>query len=130
MADTSKYQWTVGDTVIKYGDSVRNITLDASVLNRITKEMKPKAAAIVKKYGTIIASSAVKRAPVDTGALINSILASSKMVEDMTFRVQDGVTYGIFQELGTSKMAARPFLVPSVEEWRSKFLSSFSELFK
>jgi len=109
---------------------VASIVIDTSVLNKITAEIKPRASAIVSKYGEHIMFSAVKRAPVDTGNLIDTITANSKLIEPLTFRVQDGTEYGIFQELGTHKMAARPFLRPAVEEWRERFLSAFSELFK
>jgi len=35
--------------------------------------------------------------------------------------VADGVEYGIYQELGTSKMPAHPFMTPAVEAMRDKF---------
>lgn len=110
--------------------SVGGITIDTSILDKMTAEMKPKARGIVEKYGTAIAGDAAKNAPVDTGALRSSILAASKMIADLVFRIQDGVNYGVFQELGTSKMAAQPFIVPAVEAWREKFRNAFSELFK
>ena len=66
----------------------------------------------------------------DPGALINSITANSELIEPLTYRVQDGVEYGVFQELGTSKMTARPFLFPAVEEYRQRFFDAFKELFK
>jgi len=109
---------------------IKGVILDTTVLDKITAEMKPKAGRIVRSYGNMMLSSAVKRAPVDTGALITSMTANSKMIEELTYRLQDGVEYGAFQELGTSKMTARPFLKPSVEEWRQRFYNAFSELFK
>lgn len=110
--------------------NVGGIKIDTAVLDRITAQMKPKAREIVNKYGVAISGDAAKRAPLDTGALRNSILAASKMIAEMTYRIQDAVTYGIFQELGTSKMAAHPFLVPALEAWRERFNKAFGELFK
>lgn len=110
--------------------SVGGVTIDTTVLDKMTAAMKPKAREIVNKYGVAIADDAAKRAPLDTGALRNSILAASEMIADMTYRIQDAVNYGIFQELGTGKMAAQPFIVPAVEAWREKFLKAFGELFK
>ncbi len=110
--------------------NVGSIKIDTAVLDRITAEMKPKARVIVNKYGVAISGEAAKRSPKDTHALENSILAASKMIADLTYRVQDAVTYGIFQELGTSKMAANPFIVPAVEAWRERFYKAFGELFK
>ena len=109
---------------------VSGVTLDTKVLDRMTAEIKPKARAVVNKYGLAIAGEAAKLAPVDTAALRNSILSESQMTGDMAFTVQDGVEYGVFQEFGTSKMAAQPFLLPAVEAWRQKFLDAFAELFK
>lgn len=110
--------------------SVGGITLDTAVLDRITEELKPGAARIVEKYGMAITGEAASNAPVDTGALKNSITSESHMTGEMTFTVKDGVSYGVFQELGTHKMAAHPFLVPAVESWSDRFISAFKELFK
>ena len=109
---------------------VGGITLDTSVLDRITAEMKPKAAQIVNTYGLAITSEAAQNAPVDTGNLRNTITSESQMTGELTFTAQDGTDYGIFQELGTSKMAAHPFLIPALEHWAQRFQDAFSELFK
>lgn len=104
--------------------------LDTAVLDRITAEMKPKASAIVNKYGNMMLSSAVMLAPVDTSALINSLTSESKMTGDLTFTLSDGVEYGVYQEFGTSKMAAHPFMTPAIEKWAQKFMNAFEGLFK
>lgn len=109
---------------------VGSVKIDTSVLDKITAEMQPKAGRIVNTYGLAIAGEAAKNAPLDTGALRNSILSESTMTGDLSYTVQDGVEYGIFQELGTSRMSARPFLLPAVEAWRQRFENAFSELFK
>lgn len=106
--------------------------LDTKLLDKITAEIKPKAKKIVNEYGQAIATEAATVHPwkLDTGALTNSILAESKMTDDLTFTVQDGVEYGVFLELGTSKMAAYPFFVPAIEKYASKFITAFTGLFK
>ena len=43
----------------------------------------------------------------------------------VTAIVADGVEYGIWQETGTSKMAAQPFMVPAVEAVRPGWEASF-----
>lgn len=50
---------------------------------------------------------------VDIGNLINTIVAEP--VNDLTWVVNVGADYGDDLEYGTSRMAARPFLLPSVE---------------
>jgi len=109
---------------------VGSVKIDTRVLDKITAEIQPKASRVVNKYGLAITGEAAKNAPLDTGALRSSITSESMMTGDLSFTVQDGVNYGIFQELGTSKMAAQPFLLPAVEAWRQKFLDAFAELFK
>ena len=52
---------------------------------------------------------------VDTGTLKNSIVARPDDSRPHTWIVADGVTYGFWLEFGTSKMAARPFMLPAVE---------------
>ena len=106
------------------------VYLDTALLDKITADMQPKAAAIIEKYGLAMATEAAKNAPVDTSALRNSLLSESKMTGDLLYTISDGVEYGVWQEFGTGRMAAQPFLVPAVELWRDKFLNAFSELFK
>lgn len=110
--------------------SVGNIRIDTHILDRMTAEAKPKARRIVEQYGRLVQASAITRAPYKTGNLQNTISSNSKMIADMTFRVQDGTEYGIFLELGTSKMAARPFMFPALEQYREAFKKAFAELFK
>ena len=104
--------------------------LDTTVLDRITANLKPGATRIVNTYGIAIAGDAAQMAPLETGALRNSILSESKMTGELTFTVQDGVEYGVYQEFGTSRMAAHPFMIPAIEKWAQKFQDAFASLFK
>jgi HK97 gp10 family phage protein len=106
------------------------VKLDTRKLDELIRQARPQAGEVVEKYGWQIAGEAAKNAPVDTGALRNSITSESHMEGDLTFIAQDGVEYGIFQELGTSKMPAQPFLIPALEAWRNRFLDAFRELFR
>jgi HK97 gp10 family phage protein len=123
------------------------MVLDTKILGRMTAEMRPEAEKIVEKYGLMVASTAAQNAPVDTGSLRNSILAQSRMARktnitlengnmtestttELTFVVSDGVEYGVYQEFGTSKMGAWPFMTPAIEAWADRFMNAFSELFK
>ena len=44
--------------------------------------------------------------------------------------VKDGVEYGIYQEMGTSRMSAQPFMVPAVEAVRGGFEKAFMNQLK
>jgi HK97 gp10 family phage protein len=109
---------------------IKGVQIDTKVLDKLTAEAKPRAMRIVRIYGNNMLASAMRRSPVDTGALINSLGANSQMIAELTYRLQDGVEYGVFQELGTSRMTARPFMKPAIEEFTQKFLDAFKELFK
>lgn len=66
-----------------------------------------------------------KRPPLDpsrpvTGFLRNSIAAEK--VEDGHWRVNVGAEYGLYQELGTSRMPARPYLTPAAEAQQGPFI--------
>ena len=109
--------------------SVGGVTIDTKVLDAMIDHARDKAGGIVSKYVSIIASDTAQNAPVEFGALRNSYLSESGMVDDLNGRVQDGVEYGVFQELGTSKMPAHPHLIPAVEKHAKGFLNSFAEIF-
>ena len=69
----------------------------------------------------------VEKDIVDTAALLNTIHVEAP-VQRMTRTISDGVHYGVYQEFGTYKMPARPFMLtgilravdgfgPAVTEW-------------
>lgn len=64
---------------------------------------------------------------IDTGALLDSIQSESK---DNYATVHDGVSYGIYNEFGTYKMAARPFFIPAVEKAAPLIEQKFLEIFR
>ena len=75
-----------------------------------------------------IASRAGYPPNVDTGALRASIRAVKK--GNAVRWVQDGVEYGVWLELGTARMAARPFIAPAfrrlAQRW-PQFVRQFME---
>lgn len=105
--------------------------IDLKGLEKITKEMEPRAQAILSDAAFEVETNAKKNAPVKTGALRNSIHVNETRKDNKYSRViSDGVEYGIYQELGTIKMAAHPFLIPAVEAIREKFNKMWEALFK
>lgn len=65
---------------------------------------------------------------IDTGALLNSITAEKRGNDGVV--VRDGVSYGVYNEFGTDKMAARPFFVPAVEQAGEVIERKFTEIFR
>lgn len=86
------------------------------------KKVTPLMEAIVEKYAFAIQADAAENAPVDTGALRNSIHA--EQTGKAHWEVSDGVYYGVFQELGTSRgVPALHFLGGACEKFAEKFFS-------
>lgn len=110
--------------------SFHGAVLDTRVLDKITEELKPRAFLIVNKYGNAMTSTSAQNAPVDTGALRSSLTSESMMTGELTYTISDGVEYGVYQEFGTSRIPARPFMLPAIEAWTDRFLNAFKDLFK
>lgn len=104
------------------------VQIDTTILDKLVAEARPRASQIVNKYGLVVASEAARTAPYDTGALQNSVLSESHMADELTYIVQDGVTYGVYQELGTYKMRAHPFMMPALMHWAERFVTAFMDL--
>jgi len=108
--------------------SVGGVTLDTRRLDEIARGLDMNTDQVLMALAFQVEGEAKKRAPVDTGALRNSIMTNKK--GKGWYWVQDGVEYGIYQEFGTRKMAAQPFMVPAVEAVRRWLASKFKDLFK
>lgn len=103
----------------------------AADLRRNGSHVGAKASAAFRKTIHDIEADAKGRAPVDTGALKNSI--SSDITGDGRFSSMAGevgptVDYGIWQEIGTSKMAAQPYLAPAFDARVPTFLEAVASL--
>lgn len=79
---------------------------------------------VVAKSALELQAQAQVAAPVDTGALKNSIIAEPARSSSLKWTVSDGVEYGVFQELGTSRgVSARHFLGGAAEKIADRFFS-------
>ena len=101
-------------------------------LEKLRRELEPRAQALIAKGAEDIQERAqdivVEKNIIDTGALHNSIAARQK--EPFKWWVLVGVEYGIYHELGTRRMRARPFLLPALEQVRPKFLAAWKQLIR
>lgn len=57
----------------------------------------------------------------DTGRLVNSV--EFDKIGDLTATVGSKLAYATYLEYGTSRMAARPFFRPAIEEIRPKYMA-------
>ena len=104
-----------------------SFVVDVSGLERIMNSLET-VPEVLETYAGLMAEKASNDAPVDTGALSESI--KYEMVDEYTARIHDGVPYGIFQELGTSKMAAQPFFIPAIMSYIDSFIGAIKGLFR
>ena len=96
-----------GGKVIKNVEEAINKALEASAL--------------------LVEGEAKNLAPVDTGNLRNSIAYE---IEKKEARVGTNVGYAPFVCLGTSKMAAQPFLNPALEQNKGNIQKIFADALK
>ncbi len=89
------------------------VTLDTSQLDRLAKSLDTNVDRALASLAEYVKGNAANLAPYDTGALSNSI--STEKERELLYIVFDQVEYGLWQELGTSKIAAQPFMVPAIE---------------
>lgn len=93
------------------GQELARLTYD---LRRASSEAQRKAWQAVRKAAYDVQAKAKRRAPVDTGTLQSSITVSPAGA--MAVEVGPHAHYGSYVELGTRRMAARPYLMPSFDE--------------
>lgn len=99
------------------------IKLDTREMDRIIKDTGRNGAQILNRLAFEVQGEAQMHAPVDTGAHRNSAFVDPATAQDPVATVGFTMEYSPFLELGTSKMAARPHLVPAVESMARKFNS-------
>lgn len=82
----------------------------------------------IEKGARDIEAHAKSTAPVDTGTLRNSITA--EQLSALAWIVFVGAYYGIYVEMGTYKMGARPFLLPAFETVQASIVAAVETLLR
>lgn len=113
------------------------VKLDTRKLREMIEKSPARIDAAVKETALAVEARAKVAAPRDparppldpsrpvTGFLRGSIAADP--VEPGHWLVNVGAEYGLYQEMGTSRIPARPFLGPAVEAERQNFISRLAE---
>ena len=102
-----------------------SVSVDASqvkalsgALERSAGAVGARTAAAIRKTAHDIEADAKGLSPVDTGFLRNSIsttISGDGRFGEITAVIGPTAEYGIYQELGTSKMPAHPYLAPAFD---------------
>jgi HK97 gp10 family phage protein len=107
---------------------VKKIKLDTAMLDKFAANLGINTDRALASIAFQVEGYAKQSAPLLTGALRNSIHVEK--IGENKYWVSDGMEYGIFQELGTRKMAAHPFMIPSVERARRDVAKAVREALK
>ena len=97
----------------------------AAQLGKADAKVETLASAAVAKSTNDLAAIAQSHAPVDTGFLRGSIIARPRGLQG---EVVSTANYSIYQEFGTSKMAAHPFMTPAVDAVEPSFYAAMERL--
>ena len=107
-----------------------SVSVDTTKLDSIIAKLPGNRDKIVKAVAFEVLREAQQKAPVDTGALKANADVNTKYAGDGIMSVEFYQEYAPYVELGTYKMAARPFLTPAVENAAKKLADMFKGLFK
>lgn len=87
---------------------------------------KKTAGAVIRKTAADIAADAINLSPVDTGNLKSSI--GVKKVGALEAEIGPTAEYGIYLELGTSRMPAQPFMGPATDRRIPGFVQAMGQI--
>lgn len=112
-----------------------SISFKVKGIDRMTRQLalKGKQATVatereLQRSSLRIERMAKVKAPVDTGALKNTIFQAK--AGSLTYKVTAPQHYAIYVEKGTRKMAAQPFLSPAIDAERPKLISNLRKIYK
>jgi HK97 gp10 family phage protein len=91
----------------------------------VTAKVHAKAVAVTAKAAHDVEAHAKGNAAVDTGHMRNAINTVGK---GLTYEVHSPAEYSVYVELGTSRMAAQPFMMPALEFVRPSYLAAMRSL--
>ena len=119
------------------------ITITFNRFPEIAAKLPVETSVAVRKAAFDVESNAKIRAPFETGNLRNSIQTTMEPGDleatvDIAPNKRPGASasaataaeYGVYQEFGTSKMGAHPFMMPAAEIVRPAFVAAMEQLLR
>lgn len=102
--------------------------LDLSAdLGRASDRVQTMGRALVQASAATVERTAKQRAAVDTGAMRSSIHTQSGD-GGMSATIAPGVSYAVYVEYGTRRMAAQPFMGPAFQQVIPMFVEGVAQL--
>ena len=112
-----------------------SVSFKVKGVDRLVRQLaiKSKQARIATDRQLELSSKRIERmakvkAPVDTGALKNSIFSAK--AGNLTYKVTAPQHYAIYVEKGTRKMRAQPYLKPALDAERPKLISNLRKIYE
>ena len=94
------------------------------------RQVENKVIAVLKIAAFAVERKGKEKSPVDTGANRDSIFVAE--VDDIggapAYRVGPTTEYGPFLEFGTSKMPARPYMIPALESESPRLRAAIAQI--
>lgn len=100
-------------------------------LETASKQVVEKAKVVIKKTALDIEANAKSIAPVDTGHLKSTIGHSdlrTLSAEHLQVDIGPTADYGLYVEVGTSRMAPRAYMGPSLDRYSGPFEQAMQQL--
>jgi HK97 gp10 family phage protein len=104
----------------------RTIVIEYDKFPELAARLPKAVGEIVQETILGIETQAKIKVPVDTGALRASI--QSEMTGETSGQVATNIEYAPYQEYGTSRMAATPYMTPAAEAERRHFMKKMTDL--
>ncbi len=104
----------------------RHVRITKNRFRQLSQDVKQRADDVTELYAAQIVESAALKAPYRFGVLRASIEQAEAGAAQR--RITVGAYYGIFHELGTGNISARPYLEPAVEQWRDDYVRAIGLL--
>lgn len=96
------------------------------------REVEGKIKAVLKVAAFAVERKGKEKSPWDTGANRDSIFVAE--VDDIggapAYRIGPTTEYGPFLEFGTSKMPARPYMIPALESESPRLREAITQIMK
>lgn len=104
---------------------VRQLAADITTATGRVGEL---ASQVVRKTALDVQRDAQTLAPVDTGFLQSSISTTIAGDGEMSAEVGPTAHYGIYVEMGTSRMSPQPYLFPAADRHEQNFYEAIAQL--
>lgn len=105
------------------------VRVDMRGIDRLTSGLSPRVMqSLLQRAGFEAEGLAKQKAPIDTGYLRGSIQSGKATALEVAVNV--GAEYGIYHEIGTRYMAARPYLAPGLQRASDNLRAALEALFR